>query len=192
MEKKLLIAIVLFGLSFVIGLVFCFPKFQEMLFARKQLQAKEAEIEEKKAYFAEIDILSEKLEQYPKELAVIDFALPDDFSLPFLFDFFEKIIFRNGLFLKDISRVSDSEPNPRRRPAQSRNFRAEQKALEGRQLKQNKIRFVFSGSYSAFKNLVYSMEKSARLINVEKMSFSLPKDETSALMFDVTVKTYNY
>lgn len=192
MEKKLLIAIILFGFSFVIGLVFCFPKFQEMLSAQKQLQAKETEVEEKKAYFAEIDILSEKLEQYPDELAVIDFALPDDFSLPFLFDFFEKIIFRNGLFLKNISQVADSGFKSGRGFTPKLDSDVEQKASGDKQLKEIKIFFTLSGSYPAFKNLIYSMEKSARLINVEKLSFSLPKDETSVLLFDIKTKTHNY
>ena len=191
MEKKLLIAIILFGFSFVIGLVFCFPKFQEMRVAQKQLESKEIELEQKKAYFEEIDILSEKLKQYPDELAIIDFSLPDDFSLPFLFDFFEKIVSRNGLFLTNISQSSGSQSSSRssRSSAETEIF---EETESDNNLKESRTILSLSGSYSAFKNFLYSVEKSARLIEVENASFSLPQDKTSTLNFNITVNTNSY
>ena len=191
MEKKLLIAIILFGLSFVIGLVFCFPKFQEMRVAQKQLESKEIELEQKKAYFEEIDILSEKLKQYPDELAIIDFSLPDDFSLPFLFDFFEKIVSRNGLFLTNISQSSGSQSSSRssRSSAETEIF---EETESDNNLKESRTILSLSGSYSAFKNFLYSVEKSARLIEVKNTSFSLPQDKTSTLNFNITVNTNSY
>jgi Tfp pilus assembly protein PilO len=191
MEKKLLITVILFGLSFVIGLVFCFPKFQEMRVAQKELESKETELEQRKAYFEEIDILSEKLKQYPDELAVIDFALPDDFSLPFLFDFFEKIVSRNGLFLTNISQSQGSQSSPRSSRS-SEKTEISDKTESGNKLKESRTSISLSGSYSAFKNFLYSMEKSARLIEVESASFSLPQDKTSTLNFNITVKTNSY
>ena len=191
MEKKLLIAIILFGLSFVIGLVFCFPKFQEMRVAQKQLESKEIELEQKKAYFEEIDILSEKLKQYPDELAIIDFSLPDDFSLPFLFDFFEKIISRNGLFLTNISQSQDSQSSFRSSRSSAKPEISEE-TEPGNKLKESRTSLSLSGSYFAFKNFLYSMEKSARLIEVENASFALPEDKISTLNFNITVKTNSY
>ena len=191
MGKKLFITIILFGLSFIIGLVFCFPKFQEMRVAQKELESKETELEQKKAYFEEIDILSERLKQYPDELAIIDFSLPDDFSLPFLFDFFEKITSRNGLFLTNINQLSGSQQNSR----SSRSFakpEISEEAESGNNLKESRTALSFSGSYSAFKNFFYSTEKSARLIEVESVSFSLPQDKISVFNFNITVKTNSY
>lgn len=191
MEKKLLITIVLLGLSFIIGLVFCFPKFQEMRSFQEQLKAKEIELEQKKAYFEEVNILSEKLKQYPDEIAVIDFALPDDFSLPFLFDFFEKIVSKNGLFLKNISQSSDIQSGQRasRSPAQPELL---EKSSAGKSLKASKTNLSLSGSYSAFKNFLYALERNARFIEVEKVSFSFSQDKTSALNFNILVKTNSY
>jgi Tfp pilus assembly protein PilO len=191
MEKKLLIAIILFGLSFVIGLVFCFPKFQEMRVAQKQLESKETTLEQKKAYFEEIDILSEKLKQYPDELAIIDFSLPDDFSLPFLFDFFEKIISRNGLFLTNISQSQDSQSSFRSSRS-SANPEIFEETEPGNKLQESRTSLSLSGSYFAFKNFLYSVEKSARLIEVENASFALPEDKISTLNFNITVKTNSY
>ncbi len=191
MEKKLLIAIILFGLSFVIGLVFCFPKFQEMRVAQKQLESKKIELEQKKAYFEEIDILSEKLKQYPDELAIIDFSLPDDFSLPFLFDFFEKIVSRNGLFLTNISQSQGSQSSSRSSRSSAETEISEETESYNN-LKESRTSLSLSGSYSAFKNFLYSVEKSARLIEVENTSFSLPQDKTSTLNFDITVNTNSY
>jgi Tfp pilus assembly protein PilO len=191
MEKKLLNAIIIFGLSFVIGLVFSFPKFQQMRVAQKQLESKETELEEKKAYFKEIDILSEKLKEHPEELAIVDFALPDDFSLPFLFDFFEKIISRNGLSLTNISQSSSPQSSSR----SSRSSAIEENLEEtepGDKLGEGRTNLSLAGSYSSFKNFLYSVEKSARLIEVENTYFSLSQDESTAIKFNIRVRTNSY
>ena len=191
MEKKLLIAIIIFGLSFIIGLVFCLPRFQQMRAAQQQLVAKEAELEEKKAYFEEIDILSERIKEYPEELAIIDFALPDDFSLPFLFDFFEKIVSRNGLSLTNISQSSASQSSSR-----SSRFTKGQEILEDAEidsgLEENRTILFLTGPYSSFENFLYYIEKSARLIQVENATFSLSQEESSVIKFNLKLKTNNY
>ena len=195
MEKKLLIAIIIFGLSFIIGLVFCFPKFQQMRMAQKQLESKGIELEEKKAYFEEIDILSEKIKQYPDEIAIIDFALPDDFSLPFLFDFFEKIVSKNGLYLANISQSSVSKSNSRS-SSRSKMPVAQEKSLEDdaqvSELEEHRTILSLTGSYSSFKSFLYYVEKSARLIDVENVAFSFPQGESPTIQFNLKVKTNNY
>lgn len=191
MEKKLIITIIILCLSFVIGLVFCFPKFQQTRAAQQQLTLKEAELEKKKAYFEEIDILSEKLKQYPEELAIVDFALPDDFSLPFLFDFFEKIISKNGLSLTNISQSSVSGSTSRSSGSSAENEILENEEL-GNELEESRTILSLTGSYSSFQNFLYYVEKSARLIEVETVSFSLPQEGSSTVKFNLKVKTSSY
>ena len=185
MEKKLLFSIIFLGAAFIFGSVFCLPEFQEMRSAQSQLELKTKELEQKKSYYQEIDILSEKLEQYPDELDVIDFALPDDFSLPFLFDFFEKIASKNGLFLKNINQTSGG------RSGAVGGSAAGNGAVSS--IQDSSTNLSLSGTYSSFKNFLFAIEKSARLVEVEKVSFSLPKNAAEAsLDFNVTVKTNSY
>jgi Tfp pilus assembly protein PilO len=65
--------------------------------------------------------------------------------------------------------------------------------------KKNKERFKeyslnlqLSGSYFAFINFLYSLEKSSRLINVVESDFSIPLEENEPIPFDVLLKVYSY
>ena len=178
MNRPLLISIICFALVLIIGLVLFFPKYQDFRFVKLQLNTKEKEILDKQEYFSEIDRISEKLKEYPGELAKIDSALPFNPSLPFLFDFFQKISSQNGLILKNISGgyASSSSSSSSSSPS----------------IKEIKISLSLSGSYPAFKNFLTSLEKSARLIEVESISFSFFPETGSAVSFNVIVKTHSY
>ncbi len=171
MNRQLLISIICFGLTLIIGLVLCLPKYQEMRYTQNKVDGKKIEIQSKQDYFSKINEVSEKLKEYPEELAKIDIALPVKVSLPFLYDFFQRISSQNGLVLENIS------------GGPSKSERAVQEI---------KINLSLSGSYSAFENFLSLIEKSARMIEVENMSFSFPIKQGESLSFSLVVKTYSY
>ena len=171
MNRQLLISIICLVVTLIIGLVLCLPKYQEMRYAQNKVQAKKTEIQNKQDDFSKVGEASEKLKKYPKELAKIDSALPNEISLPFLYDFFQRISSQNGLVLENISGG----------PSKS------EKAVQ-----EIKINLSLSGSYAAFKNFLSSIEKSARIIEVENMSFSFLSEEGESLLFNLAVRTHSY
>lgn len=192
MNRPLLISIISLAITLAIGLVLTLPKYQEMRYAQKKVQAKETEIQNKQGYFSKINEASEKLKKYPKELAKIDFALPANVSLPFLYDFFQKISSQNGLVLENISGGPASVIQPKISSGSEINIQSEIGFQSEKAVQEIKVNLSLAGSYSAFKNFLSSIEKSARMIEVESMSFSFPKEEGESLSFSLTVKTHSY
>lgn len=196
MSRFLLITIINFIFSFFIGLVLVFPLYQDFKAVQLQIENKEREFQLKQEYFSEIEKISEKLKTYSEELIKIDYALPNELFLPFLYDFFQGISSQNGLILQSIT----SSYNPSTLNINSDNFDKIGEFQEFKtekswsNIKEVKINISLSGSYTAFKNFLYSLEKSARLIEVENISFSFitEQEQDSVILFNVFLKTHIY
>lgn len=171
--NPLIVIIICFLFSLIFGVVLLLPKFQYSGVILKSLKNKEAEIQYKEKYFSEINQISTELEKYQTELSKIDSALPFDPSLPSLLDFLQKASSQSGLVLKGISPIIT---------APSEVFT---------NLKETKFSIVVAGSYSSFKEFLLVLEKSARLIEVEDISFSFPEQKES-FDFNLRIKVYNY
>jgi len=100
--------------------------------------------------------------------------LPKEIDLPRMYDFFQKEASSAGLVLKNES------------------FTAGAIQKEGPALRENGFNLEVVGSYAALKNFLASMEKSARVIEVERISFSSPEKKESVFSFSLSVKFYSY
>lgn len=152
------------------------PKKEALDFSQKRVEEKKTEIQSKEEYFVNLKHLSEELKNYQTQLSKIDSALPEDPGLPILFDFLQKSAAQSGLVLTSVK--------PLLSPA--RPTLEEEKP----EFQETKIELTVSGSYSAFKNFLSILEKSARLIELESLTFSTPKEET--FKFDLRIKVYSY
>jgi len=162
-----------FILSLVLGIVLLWPRYQNLKELQESVSQKETEIQQQEQYFSNLSQIEEKIRKYDKELAKINSALPEDPSLPSLFNFLQKASSQSGLILKGISpfeiSLLESSPN----------------------LKEIQFSFQVSGPYSSFKDFLSTLENSARLIEVENISFSSPK-EGELFNFNLRVKVYSY
>ncbi len=155
-----------------IGLIssFVLPKYQEgQALQQKIIQARQ-ELQVKDEYITSLYDLSSELEKHKEEMAKIDTALPSEPSLPVLFNFFQQVSAQNGLILKNIT--VNVTPNS-----------------EDSEIQEIDIQLSVIGSYSSFKNFLFNLEKSARLFEVENISFSLGEEESS---FNLGLKTHSY
>jgi hypothetical protein len=64
--------------------------------------------------------------------------------------------------------------------------------LEGHQFKEAKINFTLEGNYQDFKNFLSLLENSARLIEVENVTFAFPEKEKLPFEFFLTIKVKSY
>jgi Tfp pilus assembly protein PilO len=169
-----IIIVACFLLVIILGAVVLLPKFQELREIQKNIAEKEEELRSQESYFAELREIKTKLEKYQEQLTKINAALPDEQSLPSLFDFLQKTSSQSGLILKGIGpfTISPSEDDPN--------------------LRETQFSFQVLGSYSSFKNFLLSLEKSARMIEVENISFSSPKEEDNLFVFNLRIKVYSY
>lgn len=152
------------------------PKYQELKLKRAEVYQKETELRNLKDYGAEISFLSEELKKYSAELEKIDSALPSRFSLLSFLNYLQKTTSENGLILKN---YGYSLPPP-----------AKEKE-GGQEIKEVHFDMNFSGSYSSFKNFLPVLEKSSKLIEIEKISFSVSEME-KPWDFSLGIKFYSY
>jgi len=179
---RILISFILIGLSVIFGVLFLWPRYQELNNLWAQIKNKELEIQYQNEYYQELNSLSQKLEERQEGLAKIDSALPSKPRLPSLLKFFQKTASENGLILTSAGEFSI-------------------KSLPEANLKEIQNSLNLSGSYPALKNFLRALEKSARLIEVDSISFSasrlpatpgVPEARISEIFnFQLKIKTYS-
>jgi Tfp pilus assembly protein PilO len=171
MSKRFFIIIVFLSFALILGRGLILPKYQKLRFFEQEIEKKRAEIERREEYLQELNKIAEILKDYQEQLAKIDSALPSNPDLEILLNFLQKTSSQSGLILKDI------------KPSVSR-F-----SEEG--LREVELSFAASGTYTSFKNFLSVLEKSARFIKVETISFSsLGKEGFSD--FNFKIKVYSY
>jgi len=167
------IAIAIFFLaSLILGLAVFLPRYQDLSTVSTSIKKEREKINIEKEYYSSIASTSEELKNYQTELSKVGASLPDDSSLPSLLNFLERAVSQAGLIIKSISPSSSSRSSD----------------LEN--VKEEKVSLSVSGEYSAFKNLIFILERSSRLIEVESISFSHLK--ITDRDYSITIKAYSY
>ena len=177
MKRPIIIAIALYFVL-AIGILFVWPKYKDLNLVKKTIETQETEIKNNNDYFDNLKAIDDNLAASPEELSKIDSALPPESSPTDLFNFFQSISSNNGLILKEVSLAGSSRLSGSLSKIEEKDFT-----------------IVVVGTYPAFKNFLSEIEKSARLIGIENISFSsasLAGTKTGAISFTVAVKTYDY
>lgn len=159
--------------TIIFGFFFLWPKFQEFRASQANLKEKEIELQGKGEFFIDLKEISQKIKEYQEPLSKINTALPPEPSLVNLFDFLQNLSSRYGLIIKKIDSLGT---NP---------------SSDFPQLKESLISLEVSGDYPSFKNFLSLLEESARLIEVENVSFSSSSGE-EFFTFQLKMKVYSY
>ena len=185
MSRSILIIICIF-LIVLIGFFLVVPKYKKFETLKQKIDGKETELRYIESYFSDLERLSQKLKEHESQLSKIDFALPSDSSLSLLslINFLQTANSQNGLVFKKLSSFSITSPKIAAKAPVS----IQPQPLS--KIKEIHLGFEVSGSYSALKNFLETLEKSARLIEVENISFSF--EEGKIFSFNLKIKTYSY
>ncbi|PIP24809.1 MAG: hypothetical protein COX34_02195 [Candidatus Nealsonbacteria bacterium CG23_combo_of_CG06-09_8_20_14_all_36_12] len=172
MRKPLFITIT-FLLIVAISFGLILPSFEKFKTLSFKVQQKEKELKELEDYLSHLQKISLQLKEFSPQLAKIDQALTADAYLPNLFVFLQGTSAENGARLDDIkiSRTGSLK--------------------EKEYLQEREINLKLSGFYPNFKNFLSALEKSARLIGINNISFST-KSPKEIPHFDLTIKVYSY
>lgn len=152
-DKPITSALLIF-LVVVLSFFFVVPKYKEFKAHQLILGEKEAEYNAKYNYYAQVSEVYEELQSRTENLKKIEDALPANSALGDLVYFFSQKSFENGLVAKDLYLMKISAINPES------------------DIKEITFSMDLIGSYAAFKNFLYGLEKSARLFDVNAFSFS--------------------
>lgn len=154
-------------LALIIGLTLTWPKYQSLSVLGSNVEVKEEELQSKEEYFNKIKEISVVLGEYTDALGKISSALPETPSLPSLFNFLQSSASQTGLITEKIELISLDKGEIR-------------------------VNCQVIGEYPAFKDFLKVLEKSARIIEVEKVDFEVPEEIGEPIKFTVEVKTQSY
>jgi Tfp pilus assembly protein PilO len=159
-----------------------YPQYQKLIFKKEIISKKEQEFKLYDDYVKNLKENSQKLEQYQKELSKIDQALPTAPYLPEILSYLTLNSGANGLLVKKFSfSITEPKKETEKLPSKTPSLPL---------FKEIKILLSLTGSYEGLKNFLSSLEKSARLFEVEKISLSLTKE--GLFVFDLAIKIYSY
>lgn len=170
MQKRLIIfiAIIMVVLAGVFLLVL--PKYQDFKSVLLKFRQKEAELNSKTAYYAEINKAWQDLEKYEDVLAKVDFAIPQSYSIPVLFNYLQKTAGEIGLVLENLASEDAT----------------------GENIREISISLQLSGDYPSFKNFLFALENSERFFEVKSARLSSPKGKEGKFSFNLGISTYSY
>jgi Tfp pilus assembly protein PilO len=174
MNKTILIPIfIIIAIILIFGLVS--PQYKTYNEKLGQAKAKEAEVQSVRAYYSDVDKISEELAKYSAEITKMDLALPDEISAAAVSDYFQKKVSESGLILKDYVLPVTSIQSPL-----------------NASLKESNVSLSLSASYPALKNFIYNLGESARMVEVEKISFLSSDSKNLLLNIGLSLKLYSY
>jgi len=162
-------------LAVILLAVYIWPKYQDLQAIRLVSQQKEEELQNKKDYYEEIKKTLRELQAHQEALARINSALPDELSPPSLFDYLQRTAGGTGLSLKEIALGETAFSD------------------KGQGLKEANVSIDLSGRYHPdFKRFLSNIENSARLLQIESISFSSPKEPEEMFSFQINLKAHGY
>lgn len=167
-------------LLLALGIAVIFPKYQNLNLLQLKVKEKEAELQSEKEYFSNLSEISEKLKKYEESLSKINSALAAEPRLPALFNFLQTAASQNGLVLK---KIAPTLPSPLKEELVEEGWSLE--------IRETGINLAVAGSYSSFKNFLSTLEKTARMIELESISFSTV-EEVGPINFNLRIKVYSY
>lgn len=172
--SRIIIIFLCFFITLSLAVGVYLPKIRMLESLGTEIDIKEAEIEYHKEKVSLLNELSQKISQYQSEVQKINSALPAEPSLASLLNFLQLKAAENGLFLKKISSFSVSP------------FK------EKKEIKEIGFSLEVFGFYPSFKNFLSALERSARILEVEKISFTSPAEKNTPYSSEIIVKTYSY
>ena len=171
------LATILFFLSVFLISLFLVPKYQAVSKLRNSLSDYEKALAEQRDYFKNLDEDLEKIDEYKDLMEKISLAIPKESSIVDFFNLIDNLASANGLSLEQVGsfRISESK--------------------EISNLKEMETSFTVSGPYASFKEFISAIQNSARLIEVEEISFKSEagpgKEKAGIFDFSLKVKVYS-
>ena len=165
--NKLFIIIGCVVLSLALGFILVWPKYQALQVLQADAAVKEKELQSKQEYFSQIKEISKELESYTDSLDKISSALPQNPALPDLFNLLQISANQTGLILEKIILGSVDK---------------------GEIL----VTLQLAGNYPALKSFLLVLEKSARMIEAQEISFEAPQKTGEPFKFVLQIKSQFY
>ncbi|MDO8655203.1 MAG: type 4a pilus biogenesis protein PilO [bacterium] len=165
----------LLAISVLVCVFLLWPNFQIFSALTNQLKERELELKNLEAYFGQLEKLRADIaSQPPERVTIIEQSLPDDPSLPSLYEALSQGANHSGLALRSINSFVGGVSSE-----QALQFRTIDVIME------------MEGTYEALKAFLAATRTLPRLINIKSLDFESP-DKGNIFKFTVTLQAYSY
>ncbi|GEM_PF-5455978 len=184
MRKTIFLPILAF-LIFVEVLYGLVPSILKLQSLNRTSQKQTAVLEQTKGYFKNLQAIAEQLDQDQTILSNIEWALPEEVSMPSLMNFFQLTAAENGLILQNFSyeEAATQAGSKSQEPASGLNH-------INPNIKSAAFNLTVQGDLTSFLSFLKGLEISSRLLEVDSMNFQVSGKETP--QFGIRVKAYSY
>lgn len=187
-----IVSIILILVSIGILLFLVKPIYQKFQIAKTQLSESQTELEYRQEYVKQIADITKRLNKDKDSIDKLNFALPENISIASLFNFLQAAAQKNGLLLTDVTMPTEVPLVLKKKVT----------GKSGRQIiskqRTNLTYYTFNttiqGPYNYFKGFVSDLEKSARMIEIDDISFgsNLESNTSSIFSYDLALKVYSF
>ena len=174
--NKITIVILLTVGAVVMGIFLLWPMFQELSRVERELEQYNMALTGREKYVSDLAILGQRLDTKREAIRKIEAAIPDNTSIPALFDLLQNISINSGLVLTSITDSVGEEIFP------------------DSDLAVTSVSLQTTGSYSALKEFLSQLRRSVQLLEVVAISFDSTKDEEQLAQeqFDFIIELHTY
>lgn len=165
-----LIIIFLIG-AVAIGFFLSWPKFQKVLSIQSDIDRVNSDIAKGEEYYAELEKIDERLDQYQDQIKIIETTLPKKVYLPHIHDFFQKFSNREKMVLTNVGANIVPIPDSK--------------------VKEIAINLKVGGTYDELKQFISSLRSSIRFFGISYLSFSTA-EEGEPFGFGINLRTFSY
>ncbi len=174
MKHSSTIVIISLVLSIFLAAVLVFPQHQKLQRERTVLQERTEELQNHRNYQSRLQSVKARLDQNQELMANIISALPDELDAPSFLKFLQKASEASGVSIERVNWSRAASP------------------AEGERTKEHILSMNFTCSYYAFKNFLYSLERSARLIDIMRMNFRASEEGDKPIQFSMELRIHSY
>lgn len=188
--SRLATIIVCLLLSLLIAYFLLWPEISKYSDFSLKIKAKDIELKDQEKHFSQLRDQDEQLKGYQEEIDKVDFALPNYPSLPSVLEFLVQAGSQNGIIINKIISTSVTALSK-----QTKNSSTQPDSGLGMlgNLKEISIEFEVSGDYNSLKSFLLTLEKNARLIEVQSISLTSKQNTKETLpSFILKIKTYSF
>lgn len=162
-------------IALVVAAFWTFPTYQEYASLSVELLEKRTELQNREDYMANLRELELRLESFTEELGKLHVAVPNNSSLPSLYDLVQRLSSESGLVLRQISAVEDAK----------KTTQVQTKTVE--------VNLNLEGSYEGLKAFLLRVQTAPRLLDVTSVGFTSPPPGLSTQFnFVVHINAFSY